>query len=161
VPVAGAGVSQAGAMITWPASTQLIAFLKPLVRDGGRFLAEPDDVAQYYLPDTSWRQWSDTSSITLPGGQMRFVGSHAAPYTGAISHYYFSLVVLSFTRTPDVDQAISAALGDTPGYKIIRHIEYGGSVPGSYVVWAYRPQAPAQQDGGLRGLALAGRQGGP
>jgi 4-amino-4-deoxy-L-arabinose transferase-like glycosyltransferase len=141
VPVAAAGAIQAEAMINWPASTQLITFLKPLVRHGGRFLVESNDVAEYYLPATSWRQWSDTSSITLADGRERFVGRNAAPYISAIRQHAFSVVVLSFTRTPAMDRAIAAALGATSSYRIIGHVPYGGSVPGTYTVWAYRPQA--------------------
>ena len=34
---------------------QLIAFLKPLMRPGGRFLADTAEVSEYYLPQTRWQ----------------------------------------------------------------------------------------------------------
>jgi 4-amino-4-deoxy-L-arabinose transferase-like glycosyltransferase len=140
--VAAAGVSQAQAMVNWPASTQLISSLRPLVWHGGRFLAENDDVPQYYLPGTSWRQWSDTSSITLANGQMRYVRGDAVPYTRAIRRHFFSIVILNFTQTPAIDRVIESALGSTPGYRRIGHVD--GSGPGSYVIWAYIPSAAPQ-----------------
>jgi 4-amino-4-deoxy-L-arabinose transferase-like glycosyltransferase len=136
IPVAAAGAAQAGAMINWPGASRLIAFLRPRVSHGGRFLAETDTVPEYYLPQTSWRQWSSTFSITQPDGVLRDAGGRAAPYVSAISHHYFSLVVLSFAQTPGLDQTILVALRATPGYRPVGNVPYGGPVPGSYSVWA-------------------------
>ncbi len=136
VPVAAAGTAQAGTMINWPGANQLIAFLRPRVSHGGRFLAETDTVPEYYLPQTSWRQWSSTFSITRPDGVLHDAGGSPAPYVAAISHHYFSLVVLSFAQTPSLDQTILTALRATPGYRQIGNVPYGGPVIGSYSVWA-------------------------
>jgi Dolichyl-phosphate-mannose-protein mannosyltransferase len=136
IPVAAAGTAQASAMINWPGATRLIAFLKPRVSHGGRFLAETDTVPEYYLPQTSWRQWSSTFSITRPDGVLHDAGGSPAPYLSAISHHYFSLVVLSFAQTPGLDQTILNMLRATPGYRWIGNVPYGGPVPGSYTVWA-------------------------
>jgi Dolichyl-phosphate-mannose-protein mannosyltransferase len=139
VPVAAAGIAQARAMINWPGAAHLIAFLKPLTRRGGHFLAETNDVPEYYLPATSWRQWSNTFSITRSDGRIRDVKGSVAPYARAIRHHYFSLVILSFSETPAMDRKITVVLAATPGYKILGTITYGGPIPGSYTVWAYRP----------------------
>jgi len=139
--VAAAGASQAQAMVDWPGAANLVAFLRPLTSHGGRFLAETDDVPEYYLPQTSWRQWSNTFSITLPDGRQRNVDGRSAPYAQAIRHHYFSLVVLSFSETAVMDQAITRVLPATPGYRVIGIVPYGGPVPGDYTVWAYRPRA--------------------
>jgi Dolichyl-phosphate-mannose-protein mannosyltransferase len=141
IPVAAAGIEQAQAMVNWPGAAHLIAFLKPVTSHGGRFLAETDDVPEYYLPHTSWRQWSNTFSITLPNGRQDPVDGRSEPYVQAIRHHYFSLIVLSFSQTAVMDQAITRALRATPGYKVIGIVPYGGPVPGNYTVWAYRPHS--------------------
>jgi hypothetical protein len=139
VPVAAAGVAQAGAMVSWPGAARLITFLRPRVSHGGRFLAETDTVPEYYLPQTSWRQWSSTFSITQRDGKLKDADGQAAPYLSAISHHEFSLVVLSFAQTPGLDQAILGALRATPGYRWIGNVPYSGPVSGSYTVWALAP----------------------
>jgi hypothetical protein len=141
LPVAVAGASQATAMDKWPGAARLVSFLRPRTSHGGHFLAETDDVPEYYLPQTTWRQWSNTFSITRPDGKVRNANGDPAVYAQAISRHYFSLVVLSFSETAVMDQAITSALRATPGYKVIGIVPYGGPVPGDYTVWAYRPPA--------------------
>ena len=141
IPVAIAGASQAQAMDNWPGTAHLVAFLKPITSHGGRFLAETDDVPEYYLPQTSWRQWSNTFSITRPDGRQENADGRLAPYALAIRDHYFSLIVLSFSETAVIDQAITRVLRATPGYRVIGIVPYGGPVPGDYTVWAYRPRA--------------------
>jgi hypothetical protein len=141
LPVAVVGASQATTMSNWPGAARLVAFLRPRTSHGGHFLAETDDVPEYYLPQTTWRQWSNTFSITLPNGKVRNANGDPAVYARAIRRHYFSLVVLSFSETAVMDQAITSALRGTPGYKIISIVPYGGPVPGTYTVWAYRPPA--------------------
>ena len=141
IPVAVTGAVQARAMADWPGAARLIAFLRPATSHGGRFLAETDDVPEYYLPHTSWRQWSNTFSITLPDGRVENVHGSSVPYAKAISDHYFSLVILSFSETAVMDKAITRALRVTPGYRVIGIVPYGGPVPGDYTVWAYRPGA--------------------
>lgn len=141
IPVAAVGASQAQSMVNWPGAANLATFLRPITSHGGRFLAETDDVPEYYLPHTSWRQWSNTFSITLPDGQVRNVNGSPAPFAQAISQHYFSLVILSFSETPVMDQAITRALRSTPGYQVISIVPYSGPVPGDYTVWGYRPHA--------------------
>jgi Dolichyl-phosphate-mannose-protein mannosyltransferase len=143
VPVATAGTSQAESMVRWPSEGRLIAFLRPLTAHGGRFLAEtadvPDSYLQYYLPATSWRQWSSTFSITMPNGRILSADGSPAPYRRAIATHSFALVILSFSATPRIDQAITRALKAASGYKYIGSVPYTGPVPGNYVIWQYRP----------------------
>jgi hypothetical protein len=136
--VASVGVTQAQAMINWPGAARLVTFLAPRVSHGGRFLAETDDIPEYYLPQTSWRQWSNTFSITLPDGRVENSDGSAAPYLRAIRHHYFKLVILSFAQTAALDETILGALHATPGYRWIGNVPYGGPVPGTYTVWAYQ-----------------------
>ena len=138
-PVAALGIRQAQPMVNWPGSANLIAFLKPLTLHGGRFLADTAEVPEYYLPQTRWQQWSNTFEITLPGGQVHTVNGNPAAYAQAISQHYFSLVILDFSETPVMDEAITHALRATPGYTVIRDVGYAGPVRGDYTVWAYRP----------------------
>lgn len=70
---------------------------------------------------------------------MRSVNGNSTIYAQAISHHYFSLVILDSSETPVMDQAITRALRSTQGYSVIRHVAYGGPVRGYSTVWAYRP----------------------
>jgi hypothetical protein len=143
LPVASVGASQAAAMENWPGAGPLVSFLQPRTDHGGHFLAETDDVPEYYLPQTTWRQWSNTFSITLPNGKVRNAGGNPAIYAQAISRHYFSLVILSFSETAVMDQSILGALRKTDGYHRLRDVPYGGPVPGTYTIWAYT--APARR----------------
>jgi len=167
VPVAATGISQAKAMINWPSSTALIAALKPLVRHGGRFLADTDSVAEYYLPGTSWQQWSDTTSITRRDGSVRYAAGKAAPYVHAIRRHLFAVVILNFAE-PALDRVIATAIRNAHSYELITQVPYGGATPGTYVIWAYQPaQAPRASHIPSAGPAMRpghviapGRQGG-
>jgi hypothetical protein len=139
VPVAVTGAGQAQAMTTWPGAARLAAFLAPRTAHGGRFLAETDDVLEYYLPRTSWRQWSNTASITLPSGRFQNAIGDPARYAAAIRSHYFSLVILSFSETGPMDQAIEGELRANPDYKIIKSIPWGGATLGDYIIWQYQP----------------------
>jgi hypothetical protein len=141
IPVAATGVAQAQTMVRWPGAARLVTFLRPQTSHGGRFLAETDDVLEYYLPRTSWRQWSNTVSITRRDGRFENAIGKPGQYAGAISHHYFSLVILSFSETGAVDQAILQDLHANPDYKVIYNKPWDGSVLGHYVVWKYQPAA--------------------
>jgi hypothetical protein len=138
VPVAATGIGQAKAMINWPSATALIAALKPLVQPGSRFLADTDSVAEYYLPGTSWQQWSDTTSITLPDGSLLYAAGNAAVYAQAIRRHDFAVVILNFA-TPVVDRAIATAIRNTHDYALTT-VQYGGATPGTYLIWVYQPR---------------------
>jgi hypothetical protein len=122
IPVAWVGTAQARTMIDWPDATGLVKVVRPLTSHGGHFLVEMSDVLQYYLPETSWRQWSDTQSNSL------------AYYQQAIAHHYFSVVVLSFDETPAADYAISVDLSSTAGYRLVAEVRSGQTV---FYVWDY------------------------
>jgi hypothetical protein len=122
VPVAGLGLVQARGMIDWPDVTGLVKVVRPLTAHGGRFLVETTDVLQYYLPQTSWQQWSDTEDKSL------------AYYQQAITRHYFSVVVLSFTQTPAADFALSLELSSANGYQQVAQVRSGTTV---FYVWDY------------------------
>ena len=139
IPAAASGVLQARAQVKWPGATQLVRYLRPITSHGGHFLAETDDVPEYYLPGTSWRQWSNTFSITHENGDVAFVHGTIGPYQQAIRQHYFSVVILNFGETKSMDIQIAAALRQNPGYKLVKYVPYTGPVRGNYVIWRYEP----------------------
>jgi hypothetical protein len=116
------GVAQAQAMIDWPDVTGLVKVVRPLTAHGGRFLVETTDVLQYYLPTTTWQQWSGTA------------GSDPQYYQRAIARHYYSVVVLSFTQTPATDDVIAVDLSMTSGYTLVARVRSGTTV---FYVWDY------------------------
>jgi tellurite resistance protein len=122
IPVASLGPAQARAMINWPDVTGLVKVIRPMTAHGGHFLVETTDVLQYYLPETTWRQWSSTQ--------------HGNPeyYQQAIARHYFSVVVLSFNQTLAVDYAIALDLSEAGGYKLAAKVRSGTTV---FYVWQH------------------------
>jgi hypothetical protein len=122
VLVAATGTAQARAMIDWPDESGLVKVVRPLTAHGGHFLVEVSDVLQYYLPDTTWQQWSNTADNSL------------AYYQQAIARHYFSLVVLDFNQTPAADAAITLELSEAGGYRLVAKVHSGTTV---FYVWQY------------------------
>ena len=122
IPVTVFGTAQARAMIDWPDATGLVKVVRPLTVHGGHFLVETTDVLQYYLPKTTWRQWSNTQS-----GNLRY-------YQQAIARHYFSVVILSFNETPAADYAIAFDLSTSGGYSLTAKVRSGKTV---FYVWQY------------------------
>jgi 4-amino-4-deoxy-L-arabinose transferase-like glycosyltransferase len=122
IPVAALGTAQAQAMIDWPNVTGLVKVVRPMTAHGGHFLGETTDVLQYYLPKTTWRQWSSTQNNNLEY------------YQQAIARHYFSVVVLSFDETPAADYAIAFDLSAAGGYSLAAKVRSGKTV---FYVWEY------------------------
>lgn len=122
IPLTSMGMAQADAMIDWPDVTGLVKVVRPLTDHGGHFLAETTDVLQYYLPQTTWRQWSNTQNSNL-----RY-------YQQAIARHYFSVVILGFNQTPATDYAIALDLYKTGGYRLAAKVRSGKTV---FYVWEY------------------------
>jgi hypothetical protein len=120
IPVTVLGTVQAQAMIDWPDAAGLVKVVRPMTAHGGHFLVETSDVLQYYLPNTTWQQWSNTASSDL-----RY-------YQQAIARHYFSVVVLSFNETPAADDAISLDLSQAGGYSLAAKVHSGQTV---FYVW--------------------------
>jgi hypothetical protein len=137
IPLAAVAAGQSREFVDWPDSSRLIAALRPLTAHGGRFLAETSDVPEYYLPGTSWTQWSNTFSITLPSGVAQYEHGSAEPYIQAISNHYFAVVVLDFTDTVRQDGAIAAQLRADKSYRAVYVPRFPGQV--QYYVWYYLP----------------------
>jgi hypothetical protein len=122
IPVTFLGVAQAQAMIDWPDVTGLVKVVRPLTDHGGRFLVETSDVLQYYLPTTTWQQWSSTETNAPPY------------YQRAIERHYNSVVILSFTATLATDAVIAVELSQTSGYSLVARVRSGTTV---FYVWEY------------------------
>jgi hypothetical protein len=122
IPAASLGIAQARAMIDWPDVTGLVKVVRPLTSHGGHFLVETTDVLQYYLPQTTWRQWSNTLDYS------------PEYYQRAIARHYFSVVVLSFDQTLANDYAIAFDLSQTSGYRLAAKVRSGKTV---FYVWEY------------------------
>jgi hypothetical protein len=126
---------------TWPDSTHLISTLSSAIRSHpGHYLAEDYDVEAYYLHSQApWPHWSSTYYFRY-GAQP--VG--AASYAAAISHHYFSLIVLDFGDTSATDAEITADMRDSGGYYVLGRA-------GRSTVWATRAPAMVEPSGGGRG----------
>jgi len=122
IPVATLGTAQARAMIDWPDVTGLVKVVGPMTTHGGHFLVETTDVLQYYLPQTTWQQWSSTQT------------NSPQYYQQAIARHYFSVVVLNFNQTPATDDAIALALAENNGYRLAAKVHSGQTV---FYVWEY------------------------
>jgi hypothetical protein len=122
VPVTVLGTVQARAMVSWPDATGLVKVVRPLTAHGGHFLVETTDVLQYYLPETTWQQWSSTST------------NNPQYYQQAIARHYFSVVVLGFNQTPAADYAIAFDLSQAGGYALTARVRSGTTV---FYVWKY------------------------
>jgi hypothetical protein len=119
------GAAQARSMVDWPDVTGLVKVVRPLTAHGGHFLVESTtDALQYYLPDTTWRQWSSTANQGLEY------------YQRAIARHYFSLVILSFDQTTAADDAIALDLSQAGGYRLAAKVRSGTTV---FYVWRYVP----------------------
>jgi hypothetical protein len=123
VPAAVLGAIQARAMIDWPDTTRLVQVVRPLTAHGGHFLVESGDILQYYLPQTTWQQWSTTAQ-----------NGNLAYYHRAIAQHYYSVVVLDFDQTTAVDAAIGLALSQNSGYQLAAKVTSGQTV---FYVWDY------------------------
>jgi hypothetical protein len=125
IPVTAVGTAQARAMIDWPDAAGLVRVVRPMTADGGHFLVETTDVLQYYLPNTTWQQWSDTAS------------NSPQYYLQRIRRHYYSVIVLSFNETLSTDYAISVELSATSGYSLAAKVPSGKTV---FYVWEYTGQ---------------------
>ena len=122
IPVTAVGTAQARAMIDWPDAAGLVKVVRPMTAHGGHFLVETTDVLQYYLPDTTWQQWSDTASN---GPQY---------YLQRIRQHYYTVVVLGFNQTLSTDYAIALELSAASGYTLAAKVHSGTTV---FDVWEY------------------------
>ena len=127
---------------TWPDSAQVTADLRSITRDHpGNYLAEDYDVPAYYLENTiGWHRWSDTWFLEYqPPGATHPLGGPAA-YQSAVRHHYFSLIILDFGDTAQLDNVITSAISQSGDYRVIAELPYWDKFgTGRFTVWAYQP----------------------
>jgi len=136
----------------WPNSTEVVAKLKALTRSHpGNYLAEDYDVPAYYLEHSiNWQRWDDTwyFSYSRPGTSRPLTGT--AAYRAAIEDHYFSLIILDFGDTADVDKSITQDIRESGDYHVIAEARYWDKFgTGQFTIWAYQP--PGGQPRGYRG----------
>jgi hypothetical protein len=122
IPITAVGTAQARAMIDWPDAAGLVKVVRPMTADGGHFLVETTDVLQYYLPNTTWQQWTDTA------------GNGPQYYLHRIRQHYYAVIVLGFNQTLSTDYAIAVELSATSGYSLAAKVHSGKTV---FYVWEY------------------------
>ena len=86
------------------------------------------------LVDTRSIMLADGHTISVPvGGQ-----GNAQVYGSLIASHYWSVIVLTFTDTVVLDDAIAKDLQENHGYRIAATIPFGPTRHGNYTVWVYR-----------------------
>lgn len=141
----GQSIAQGDSLFAdWPNSASLVSVMaKVMPAMNGPVLAEHPSILQYYLPaGRAWYRWSSTYSIRLADGSSigASVGHslRAEPFTSRIRAGFFSLIILDFEITPELDRQILQAIELNPDYSLVAEIPYG---PRGVQVWEYRPQA--------------------
>ncbi len=122
IPITAVGTAQARAMIDWPDAAALVKVVRPMTDHGGHFLVETTDVLQYYLPNTTWQQWSGTEA------------NSPQYYLQQIRRHFYTVLVLGFNQTLSTDYAIALELSETSGYTLAAKVHSGKTV---FYVWEY------------------------
>lgn len=136
-PLCYVGASQASHMYgEWPDSSGLVSTMRPYVHKGSdEYLVENYDVPAYYLREsTNWQQWQDLigKSYTDPETKKTLTGAPALQ--AAVQDRVYSIVVLDFTQTPDIDTALQPALKKA-GYRVHKVIKSTRTGDGTYTVY--------------------------
>jgi hypothetical protein len=149
VLVTTVGALQAEEFFGWPGASDVMPAARQLTSHGGLFLADDAPLFEYYLPGTSWRQWSSVYSITLPSGWRQATSGTPYPYLPLIAEHHFRVIILAFTDRPILDDAIARYLRADPDYRFAGRFRYSNRATGWFQVWVYRPPArvPANQAG--------------
>jgi 4-amino-4-deoxy-L-arabinose transferase-like glycosyltransferase len=124
----------------WADSTQMIAVLRQELKPNGRYLVESDAVPKYYLrTETTPEQWSSTYTIDyLDRRGERLRGEIG--YSAAIRDGHFDVVVLNWTVTKELDNAIVRQLRTNDNYRMLGRLPYQTSYGiGHYQIWVKAP----------------------
>ncbi len=129
-----------GIYATWPDPQRLVAALQPELAPGKRYLMENSAPTQYYLRNqTDPRQWTSTYGIVYDAGDGRFL-SGPEGYLAALDAGYFDVIVLDGSRTPALDEELTAKLRLDPRYRLLAVVPYGPwTGTGSYRIWVKNP----------------------
>jgi Dolichyl-phosphate-mannose-protein mannosyltransferase len=114
IPLSVLGMRQAEGFFAWPGVGNLVPVLRAATTPGARYLADTSTPLQYYLPGTSWRQWT---SLT----------TNAAQAKAGLAHHAYALVI------EDTSDDIKAT-----GYRQVATVPYSGpDHRGSYRILEY------------------------
>ncbi|MBS2964920.1 glycosyltransferase family 39 protein [Actinocrinis puniceicyclus] len=108
------GMSQSHIMFRgWPDATRLVATIKQYQKPGAHYLVEVDEVPIYYLRsdvEAEPNQFVSTFYFLYQDAQGQYISGPGA-YRAAVQQGYFQLVAIEDgTTTPQIDQAVLAAL---------------------------------------------------
>jgi len=117
IPLAAFGMHQAEGFFAWPGVGNLVPVLRAAATPGARYLADTPPSLQYYLPGTTWHQWT---SLTGDPSQAQ----------AALRQHGYKLVILD-----DTDQANDITAS---GYRQVATVPYSGpDHRGSYRILEY------------------------
>ena len=154
------GALQSAQFFSWPGAANVLPAARGLTSRGGRFLADDAPLFEYYLPGTSWRQWSSVYSITLPSGWRQATSGTAGPYIPLIADHHFKVIILAFTDRPVLDQAIAHYLATDHDYRFAGRFRYSNrGATGGFLIWVYRGRATAPARAAVPAAAGIARHG--
>jgi hypothetical protein len=136
-PLGYIGASQASHMFgEWPDSSGLVSALRPYVHKGkDEYLVENYDVPAYYLRASSnWQQWQDLVGKSYTDPHTHKTLSGAPALQAAVKDHYYSIVVLDFTQTADIDAALQPALKQA-GYRVHKVVKSTRTGKGTYTIY--------------------------
>lgn len=120
----------------WADSTQMVVTLSQELEPTKRFLVENDAVPKYYLrANTTPEQWVSTYFIdyTDDSGE-RLSGEQG--YRAALSDGYFDVIVLDWTVTKELDDALARQLSTNDKYRMLGRLPFKTSYgEGYYEIW--------------------------
>jgi hypothetical protein len=136
-PLTYVGAGQAAHMYAeWSDSSGLVSALRPYVKKGkDEYLVENYNVPAYYLKDqTNWPQWQDLVGKSYTDPETKKTLSGAPALQAAVKDHYYSIVVLDFTQTPDIDVAIQPTLKEA-GYRVHKVVKSTRTGDGEYTIY--------------------------
>ncbi|MEU9150727.1 hypothetical protein AB0D59_09305 [Streptomyces sp. NPDC048417] len=136
-PLGYVGAGQAAHMFgEWPDSSGLVSALRPYVHKGkDEYLVENYDVPAYYLRESSnWQQWQDLVGKTYKDPETKKTLQGAPALQAAVKDRFYSIVVLDFTQTADVDTALQPTLKQA-GYRVHKVVKSARTGDGTYTIY--------------------------
>lgn len=154
IPLAqyGAGLAVNGFFAGWPNASKLIPVVRHYTAHGGNFFADDTSFFEYYVPSTSWQQWTSIYTAVPPPGEKKAVtpgnlrrylrpeGSPVDRFRAVLAAYRFRVVVLTFQLNRPGNVAISRYMARVPGYRLVYNAGWDryGHPAGRFLVWVYR-----------------------
>ena len=125
----------------WTDTTDMVAMLRSELRPQGHYLVENDSVPKYYLrAETTPEQWTSTFAIEyLNRSGHRLQGEPG--YRAALDDGYFDVVILNWTVTKELDNALARQLRMNSKYRMLGKVPYQNSYGGGhYEIWVKGPR---------------------